>query len=488
MRLQRASRLEREQAGIAMVTTILVVFVMSLLAVGMLEVSYRSSTATAHNRSWGQAVHVAESGVHEAIAYLQQSQGVVPAGTVSGTTADGSYQYRILALPRHTYQIDATGTVGTTASLKGSRRLRILMAPPSSFQYALFSLSDVTTKNNNLVCGDVWANTYVVVYQGDSVVPGSDDNCPDGSTGGGSVTAATGYVQLQSNSRVAGDVWSGGNDASSKAIALANGASIGGNAKASSSTPACADDPMHAQYAVSNGGSVSGTITTWGTISGGGSSGTQYPLTCSDASATKTIPVFSFNPANYPAATLHEYTFPADYAAFNSYLAANKNNLSGTLYIQGGDATTPVDLGGAQVGGDLTIVATAAPIDASQGIGSVAGNTSDKLVVLASYYTAPPTSCSTNGGNPGDCAIGFKNDFQPGDNTAVLLYAPNGPIAFKNSAEFHGAMYGNNIQVKNNMTVVYDPRVEQIIGFGPVTLDITRWLECNPGSVTTSSC
>ena len=49
------------------------------------------------------------------------------------------------------------------------------MAPPQSFNYALFSLSDVTTKNNNLVCGDIWANTYVTVYQNDSVLSADND-------------------------------------------------------------------------------------------------------------------------------------------------------------------------------------------------------------------------------------------------------------------------------------------------------------------------
>ena len=213
------------------------------------------------------------------------------------------------------------------------------------------------------------------------------------------------------------------------------------------------------------------------------------------AATPKTIPTFSFNVANYPAGTVHEYTFPADYSAFNSYISANKSNLSGVFYIQGGDGSTPVDLGGVSVGGDLTIVATDAPIDAQGGIGAVAGNTTDKLVVLASFYAAPATNCSTNGGNPGDCAIGIKNNFQPidddvtdGGNTAVLLYAPNGPVAFKNSADFLGAVYANNIQVKNNMNVVYDPRVDEVVGFGPTTLDIHLWLECTPGAVTTSSC
>jgi hypothetical protein len=203
--------------------------------------------------------------------------------------------------------------------------------------------------------------------------------------------------------------------------------------------------------------------------------------------------MFTFNSANYPAGTFHSYSFPTDYAAFNSYIAANKSALSGTFYITGGNASYPVSLGGVSVNGDLTVIATDAPIDASGGIGS--SGTADKLVVLASWYAASASGCSTNGGNPGDCAIGMKNNFSPGssnlsggDNTAVLLYAPNGPVAFKNNANFQGAVYANNIQVKNNMNVTYDPRLEQIVGFGGSTLTITDWQECDPGAVTTSSC
>jgi hypothetical protein len=242
---------------------------------------------------------------------------------------------------------------------------------------------------------------------------------------------------------------------------------------------------------VSNGGSIAGSVTTWGTITGSGSTGPRLPLTCTAAPATKALPPFSFNVANYPAGTVRTYSFPAEYSSFNNYIAANKSHLSGVFYIQGGGASTPVDLGGVSVSGDLTVVATHAPIDASGGIGSQAGSTTDKIVVLASFYAAPATSCSTNGGNPGDCAIGIKNNFQPvdddvndGGNTAVLLYAPNGPVSFKNNADFLGAVYANNIQIKNNMNVVYDPRVNQIVGFGSVTLDIDLWLECVQGPVT----
>jgi hypothetical protein len=486
----------RDERGMALITVIMLSMIATLFVTTTMYVAFHDQTSSAHNRSWGQALHVAESGVHEAIAYLQSTGGVVPSSTQSGTTTEGTWQYRVTASARNRYQIDAVGTVGNSGSLQASRRLRVMMAPPLSFKYALFSESDVTTKNNNNICGDVYAATYVQVYNGDAVRASTSPSCPSGGTGGsGNVTAATGYVAMDNNSVVEGTVWSGGYDASGTGIS--NSGSIGGDAKASSSTPGCGDDATHTKYNVS-GGTVAGNATAWGSISSS-VSGTKTANTCTQASESKPIPTFQWNTSNYPAATLHTYTFPAGYAAFNSYIAANKSNLSGTFYISGGSASYPVTLDGVTVTGDLTVIAdadaigNAAPIDASGGIG--ASGTNDKVVVLASKYAAPASGCSTNGGNPGDCAIGIKNNFQPsstsltgGDNTAVLLYAPNGPVAFKNNADFQGAVYANNIQVKNNMNVTYDAKIGQLVGFGATTLQITDWQECDPGAVTTSGC
>jgi hypothetical protein len=486
----------RDERGMALITVIMLSMIATLFVTTTMYVAFHDQTSSAHNRSWGQALHVAESGVHEAIAYLQNSGGVVPSSTQTGTTTEGTYQYRVVAQSRNRYQIDAVGTVGNAGALQASRRLRVTMAPPLSFKYALFSESDVTTKNNNNICGDVYAATYVQVYNGDAVRASTSPSCPSGGTGGsGNVTGATGYVQMDNNSVVEGTVWSGGYDSSGYGIN--NSGSIGGDAKASSSDPDCATiDPSYTKFKIS-GGTVAGNATAWGAISGT-VGGTKTQSLCTQASESKSIPTYTFNSANYPAATLHTYSFPGDYAAFNSYIAANKTSLSGTFYIVGGGSSYPIDLGGVTVSGDLTVYAAASggvasPIDASAGIG--ASGTNDKIVVLGTEYAAPASGCSTNGGNPGDCAIGFKNNFAPsnttltgGDNTAVLLYAPNGPVAFKNNADFQGAVYANNIQVKNNMNVTYDQRLDQIVGFGATTLQITDWQECDPGAVTTSSC
>jgi hypothetical protein len=482
----------RDERGMALVTAIMVGFVASLLVSTMMYVSFHDQTSSAHNRSWGQALHVAESGVHEAIAYLQNSSGVVPSGTQSGTTPEGTFQYRIVAQARNHYQIDSVGTAGSGDSLGASRRLRVTMAPPVSFKYALFSLSDVTTKNNNVVCGDIYAGTFVEVYNNDKVYASTNSNCPSGgSIGSGNVTAATSYIQLDNNSYIQGQAWSGGYDSSGNGIN--NGGTIGGDAKASDSTPFCTDKDQ-TFYKIS-GGTVGGNATAWGSISST-VTGTKTQQ-CTAASETKSIPPFTFNAANYPS--VHYYTFTssngwADYTAFNNYIAANKSNLSGTFYITGGDANHMVSLDGATITGDLTVVATDAPIDASSG-GLGSSGTNAKVVALVSYFRNS-AQCTTQGGNPLDiCAIGIKNNFDMSstsltgnNNTSVLLYAPYGPVSFKNSADFQGAVYANNIQVKNNMNVTYDPRLEQIVGFGSSTLTIDDWQECDPGAVTTSGC
>ncbi|MBJ7512840.1 MAG: hypothetical protein JHC94_00790, partial [Acidimicrobiia bacterium] len=84
---------DRREGGFAMITTLIVMVIISGLVVVMLSTQSHSDFATARNRSWGAAVHVAESGVHEAIAYLQSTNGIAPNGAQSGSTTEGTWQY-----------------------------------------------------------------------------------------------------------------------------------------------------------------------------------------------------------------------------------------------------------------------------------------------------------------------------------------------------------------------------------------------------------
>jgi hypothetical protein len=451
----------RDEAGFAMITAIFVITIVAALSTVVLTTGSHADRSSQRGRNWVVALQTADSGIQRVVAYMQSTNGVPPGAPVTDTTTDGSYTATVTSLGRHRYRIDSTGSVGRGAGLVTSRSVSVVMGPPKSFRYALFSRTDVDTKNNNLVTGDVWANGNVTVQQGDTI--------------SGSATAATGFVFLDNGSTITGSVLTGGYNASGRGIDVSTNAHIGGTAKAGSTSPACADDPTHLNYNVNVVGSISGAVTAWGTKSGGGSVGSFAGSVCSPAPATMPMPVFTYNPANYsPAPT--EFATPT---AFNTWLAAgHMSGLSGAYYIHGGGAADPVNINGVTIAGDTTIVAEAAPIDAFGGVGISDANATDKVLTLVSYYQpAPGSACTDTGGNPADCAVGIKNNFQANKNTATLIYAPNGPVAFKNNADFDGAVYANDIVLKNNLNVVYDARVDQIVGFGPVTLQTESWVE-----------
>jgi hypothetical protein len=456
----------RGERGFAMVMGVIIIAVMATLAALVLTNGSHADRASGRGENWNAALHVAEAGVERAMAsvqeyYVQNGGPLASPVSFTGEVKEGTYAVRMVPLGRGRYQVDAVGQVGTVASLERARGLRVVLGPSPSFKYALFSLTDVTTKNNNYVTGDIWANGSVTVYNGDTVE--------------GSVNAATGYAYLQQNSIVTGDVWTGGYNASGNSIVLENNAAVKGVAKAASTTPGCTDDPGRFRYNIFNNGSITGSTTLWGNHFGSGSTGTLQTGKCLAAPVTKTMPAFSYNPLNYDPA-------PSEYASVSAFMTwlktgSNKQQFQGVHYVQGPGV---IDLNGVRVVDDAAVIATGAKIyaEGAQGLSDL-NDGADKVLVLATWYTPPAGSaCTDNGGNPSDgCAIGIKNNFQPNGQTATLLYAPNGPCAFKNNADFFGAVYCNNIVLKNNMDLTYDARVEQVVGFGESTLQVEQWLE-----------
>jgi hypothetical protein len=452
----------KDERGLAMVMTVVIVMVAAMLAAVILVQGSSTDRHSGRGANWNKSLQNADAGVEQAIAQLQANDGGVPA-PFSAATADGEYDVTVTALGRNRYQIDSTGRAGTVEGLATERHVRVVMGPPKSFKYALFSLTSVDTKNNDIVNGDIWANEEVTIDQNDTV--------------NGSVTSATRYVTMENGSVITGDVQTGGYNAAGYAL---EGRVIDGNVKASSTSPGCADDPGHDKYRVS-ANSIGGKLTTWSIFATGQSDASKlFTMTCTEAPATKPIPEFHYNPANYDPAPVEFDCATGCADDFQSYVNAHKNNMQGTFVVLGptNDPDQYVDITGIKVSGDLTIIANG-PIMADQGSADVtAANDDDKLMVLVSYYEPPGgAACASNGGNPGDCAIGIKNNFQVTDNTATLVYAPNGPVAFKNNAEFFGAVYADNIVMKNNQITTYDPRVEQVVGFGPVTLEQESWQE-----------
>jgi hypothetical protein len=475
--LPRRAGAESER-GFALMTTVIVTMVAAMLGATLLVISVNTDHHSGQDRNWTSALDVADAGVERAVALLnnQAGIGVVPA-PFTGQTQSGTFSTKVTYLGRAKYQIDSTGTVGTAQGLERIRAVRVIMAPAPAFKYALFSSTDINTKNNNYITGDIWANGSVTVFKNDTV--------------SGSVNAATGWVQLQTNSTVTGGVTSGGTNGGTS-IEVDGGASIGKDATAASTSPNCADDPAHMSYQIQATGSISGTAKTWGLILGGGHVGTAVTGVCTPAPATQPMPNFTFALANYnPSPQVFNSV-----ASFQTYLSMNQNNLSGVFQVCG---TGVIDLSGAQIAADTTIIAGAVlnndinqpdpncPAAQIWANGVSPANNNDKILTIVSYYNpGAGGSCTNNGGNPEGCALGFKNNFAPNDNTATLMYAPVGPCALKNSSggsggdNFDGAIYCNNIVMKNNQNITYDPRVDRIVGFGATTLVRQSWQEVKP--------
>lgn len=457
----------REEDGIAMMVVVVVSVVGATLAMTALAVSTHSDKAQARGQNWVQALDVAESGVDEAIARVEAANGAF-SGTFTGSTDQGTYSVTVTRQARNRYTVDSTGTVNAGLQLEATRRIQVNLAPPQSFKSALFAYTSVVTKNGDEVTGDIWANQNVVI-DANTLVHGS-------------VTAATGYVSMGNGAEVDKDVWTGGfNPATNKSV---EGTTIGGNAKASVVNP---PDPITcggadpSKYTIA-GGTIAGNATTWGTVTST-VSGAASPNICTSAPATVAMPTFTYNAANYDAATLHEFGTPSISSATaaadaQAWLTANKTSVSGTIYV---NQTAPVsqdnrlDLSGVIFTGDTNFISNV-PIYT----GGATDNTSDAIVMLASTYQPPAGSICDVNHDGSDCAIHLKNQFSVSGNTAVLAYAPYGPVAVKNNAIQFGAIYADSMDIKNNQEMTYDPRVDRMVGFGEVTLDIVRWLELKP--------
>lgn len=467
--------LRREEDGMAMMIAVILTGVLATLTLLMLTVGSHTDVASARGRHWIQALHVAESGVDQAIAKIQAGDGAFT-GSFTGTTDEGSYTASVSRSSRNVYTIDVTGSVRAGSQLSATRELQVTMAPPSTFRNAVYSFTSLETKNNDVILGDAWANQNIVLADNSRVT--------------GSVTAATGYIVLNNGAIIEGNAQSGGyNSDDDHSIYVGPNGRIGGWATASVTAPpdpvTCGGtSPDKFEVYVSSGGNIAGDVTTWGTKDGAGTVGPPGIVksnTCTPAPASISMPVFTYNELNYDAATLHEFGDPSSSSAtavadFHNWLNAQPGReVQGTFYInQSGvvSQTVRLDLTGVVITGDTTII-TNTPIYSN----GMSDSTSDAIVFLASYYKPPTNSTCDINQDGSECSIHLKNNFAPSGATALLAYSPYGPTAIKNNASQTGAVYGDSVQVKNNQTLTYDARIERVVGFGDTHLEIIKWIE-----------
>jgi len=505
----------REEGNI-LITTVIVAMVIGMLASLALTTGRKADWQSSSDRNHEQSLGVAEAGIQQVIGRIsaeasgrdttepnfwslspgQTSPSVCTAGNPCAaaqadprytfSTPQGTYWYWVTRT-ENGFKIDAQSRSGG-AHLGRGRHIQVTLAPPERFPggkaYALFSHTSIVIQNNDQVLdGDVFANDNISISQ-------SNHNTANDPTLRGGLTAARGWIALDSNVYITGNVWSGGpNYDQHWAIQLGGNSTIGGWAKASATDPpaSCAQSDYNVPMA--NGARVLGSLTTLGEPTGAGTvGGSIYRNTCTSAAPAQALNDYlAYTQCGqcYDQSSYYEFS---SVAAFQSWLQSHINDFHGTFIVTAPTSgagmptqTNRIDLTGAHMTGKVTIVTNAPVYTGNLDDSYVPSNIKDNTFVVISHY-APPvsTSCDTEH-DTSECAVHIKNNFALDASgvckTATLVYADNGPVAIKNGQTMCGSVISNGIVVKNGQTLTYDSRISRIVGFGPSTYEVSRWQE-----------
>ena len=152
--------------GYAMVVTVSVITILTLLLVVVLAQALHNNTATTVGARRSRALGVAEAGVSWAIAALDTNPAAavvtnraVPVADGSGGTGTATVTVR-KGTPTNPsrlgyYTIFATGQVAQTST--PTRTLRVVIGPAASFTYAFYADSSLTLEQNACIVGGVYA-------------------------------------------------------------------------------------------------------------------------------------------------------------------------------------------------------------------------------------------------------------------------------------------------------------------------------------------
>ncbi|HEX9300356.1 MAG TPA: hypothetical protein VF968_09530 [Actinomycetota bacterium] len=513
--IQLIRRLQREEEGYSLVIAILLLSVMMVLLVVALDAGNASLGQSSKSLEWSKALTVAEAGANDSITRLGENRTAADPCAMSTSTVctggGGEYQ---LAWTQSGSKIIVTsiGYYPTKTAPKFTREIQVTYEPVPAFRYAIFSQTALTIQNGARIMGDIYSDGAVDVGGGAEIC--------------GSVLSSAGGVTLQNGSEVltadpayacsgkSGKVWTGG----PTGIVGASNVTISGDAIAGApSTTTCSALSSNYAIGVSGGGSmtVNGAAKACGSISGVTGATSMIAGTASSAPVPVSFPQFVFDPNSYPSSgtdPLRLQCYPSGGTCgsndsstaigdFNAYIAVHKTSLTGTFAVWqraaqpmstsqvcSTSSVTQICLDGVTLGGDFTLI-TNAPVDFgnTSTISTTSSSVSADMTVVSTYQPTSGTTCDTNGG---DCSIYGQNSVEfdggdvsiPDDGVVGLLYT-TGKMAFKNGPQNgadpgEGALYAASMDLKNGYDIVYNSRIERVLGFG-TTYERTLWQELN---------
>jgi Tfp pilus assembly protein PilX len=162
------------QKGMALLTTLIFVFVLVTFAVALLTMTSNDSKLSTLQRESTRAFYLAETGIEKAIWYLNSSEdnpdglnfyGTLP---VSGVTATEFYEVEISIIddtgPYEVKTLISTGKVREGEYNKGTRKIEVKLnkgiAPYGGLNYthAIFTNDDMTINGGVSVSGNIHSN------------------------------------------------------------------------------------------------------------------------------------------------------------------------------------------------------------------------------------------------------------------------------------------------------------------------------------------
>jgi hypothetical protein len=501
MRKALLRAMHREEGYSLVISMLLMAIMMVLLAVS-LDAGSSSLRQSSLSLEWSKALTVAEGGADAAVTLLGESRAATNSCAIGTSNVcngvDGQYQVKWTTSGGQIV-VTSVGYYPTRADPQFAREVEITYEPIPSFRYAIFSQTSLSVNNNMTVMGDIYSAGDVTVGQGATV-------CGSVLSSGGGVTLVQQAQIVKSYSALgcsgkSGNVWTGGTGG----ITVGNTVNVQGSIKASNpSTATCSSSGTSYGVTQSNGTStITGTATACGAISSGVHAATVTAGSSSSQPVPVTFPAFTFDPTNYSDLSCYPTTTPITNCGandsttavsdFNTYVTAHKSAISGTFAVwqRTPSSSTAINLDGIRLAGDFTLI-TNAPVNwgNTSTVTTTSSSIAADLFVVSTYQ--PTGSCTADLVNTGgaDCSIYGKNSIEfdsgvqsdPNDGVVGLLYT-TGKMAFVNASNNiadvgDGALYAQSMDFKNGFNVIYNSRVERVLGFG-ASYEQVLWQELN---------
>ncbi len=454
----------RDEQGIAMVMSLLVAFVVMLLATVVFSQAVHNTTQSAYGRSRLTSVDAAEAGLNYFYNYLQ----VTPATSIATTAVTRSVgsspgTATFTATPIFYPNSDGTGTplssitsaapalsvkirsVGIAGGVSRAMESFMVMRPIyGGFNGALIANSSTTFTNSFTVNGNVGNDADIYVLNGNFSVPSGLESIH------GNIYVSAGTANIGTGTHIYGQVWSNGS-------LLVNHpqAQIDGNASSTTSSVTVSSGAVSGNAYYCTGSPPTGVTGTKNQTCALGTPPTQafpqitYVAGAWTSAGYTNIQTFSGATACTDARNYVESNAPYAATGFSGHSVGNTVvRITGScVYSNSNNATITMN-------GSLAIV-TDGEIDLSQ---KSDWNGATSLRDLFFISTWPAASCPASGA-AGSHNVSLGNLTGFNSLTETFVYSPCTTSMQNNNSAFTGQAVGSTLSIGNNFSETYKPIV-----------------------------